>query len=347
MLRALPVLLLLLAFSSPAHAFLGFGKDDAVDTPPDVQTEQARPLYERALKADAANQHGRALRLYKRVTKRYPASDFAPQAYYNTAVIHYDRRKWKKAFESFQSILARHPEFPRFNQLIEYQFNIALSLARGEGTRFLFVIPYRALNRSTEYFETIIRNAPYSPMAPLALMNVALIHQYKNQTAEAIDALDRLINLYPDTLLAEDAYLELAQTFATLVQGPQYDQGATREAISYFEDFLILFSESQDAAVAEQGLADMQDVFARSKLIIGQYYFKYRRWYEAASIFFNEAITTAPESPSAETARQYLDRIEQIRQQREQNAEAEPRDPQDRQREKSFIRRLLDKVIPG
>jgi outer membrane protein assembly factor BamD len=152
-------------------------------------------------------------------------------------------------------------------------------------------------------------------------------------------------NNYPTSLLATDAYLSLAQTFATLVQGPNYDQGATREAMSYFEDFLILYSNHQDVAIAEQGLAEMEDVYARSKLVIGEYYFKYRRWFQAAEIFFNEAITIAPESDAASSAREYIARIQQIRE------NAPPREAagsaSDRVREQSFIRRWLGRIIPG
>jgi outer membrane protein assembly factor BamD len=330
---------LLMAFA-PAHGFLWFDKDP-IDTSPARQTELALPIYEQALSAQRNGQLGKAVGLYRKIIKNYPAADFSAQALYNTGIIQYDRKKWKKAFYAFQSILIFHPDFPQFNELIEYQFRIALAQADGENIRFLVFIPYRALNRSVSYFEIVINNAPYSNLAPLALMNVALIRQHKGQTAEAIDALDRLINNYPTSLLADDAYLSLAETFATLVQGPEYDQGATREAISYFEDFLILFSQNQDVARAEKGLEDMEDVYARSKLVIGQYYFKYRRWYQAAEIFFNEAITIAPESDAAESAREYIARIEEIREMfRDRMAN---QSTPDQQKEKSFIRRLFGK----
>lgn len=334
----------LLAAMSPAHAFLWFG-EDPIDTSPAEQTEAARPIYEDATRAEQKGSLGSALRKYKRIYTKYPASDFAAQSLYNTGIIHYNRKNWKKSFSAFQTILIYHPDFPQFNQLIEYQFRIALAQADGDGIRWLFVIPYRALNRATGYFEVIINNAPYSDFAPLALMNVALIHQHKGQTAQAIDALDRLINNYPSSLLADDAYLSLAETFSTLVQGPHYDQGATREAISYFEDFLILFSQNEEIAKAEQGLAEMEDVYARSKLVIGEYYFKYRGWYQAAEIFFNEAITIAPESDAAATAREFIARIEAAR--AERAAAQEDDDSPERVKERSFIRRWLDRVIPG
>ncbi|MFO7724476.1 MAG: tetratricopeptide repeat protein [Oceanipulchritudo sp.] len=340
---AIPFLCLLAALT-PAHGFLWFG-NNPIDASPAEQTAEARPVYEEALEAQQAGRTGRALRKYKRVYEKYPASDFSAQALYNSGVIHFERKNWKKAFNAFQSILIFHPDFPQFNELIRFQFRIALAQAEGDNIRFLFVIPYRALNRSVQYFEIVINNAPYSELAPLALMNVALIHQYKGQTANAIEALDRLINNYPTSVLADDAYLSLAETFATLVQGPHYDQGATREAISYFEDFLILYSNNEDIARAEEGLAEMEDVYARSKLVIGEYYLRHRGWFQAAEIFFNEAITIAPESDAADAARDFIARMEAIRENRPPPSTPEER--KDREEEKSFIQRLLDPILPG
>lgn len=333
------VLLSLLFVMPSAHAINWlWWRDKPIDISPMIQTERARPIYQKALAAERDGRMRRALKLYKEIYTDFPASSFSAQSLFNSAIIRYDRKDWKKSYSAFQSILIYHPDFPKFNEIVEYQFKIALACADGDGIRFLFVFPSHAYNRAVEYFEIVINNAPYSDLAPLALMNIALIRQYQNETVLAIDALDRLINAYPSSLLADDAYLSLAETFAENVQGPMYDQGATREAISYFEDFLILFSTNQELERAEKGLAEMEDVYARSKLVIGQYYFKHRRWYQAAEIFFNEAITTAPDSEAAQVARGYIEQIEKIR------AEWTPPEPQapEQQKERSFIRRLLN-----
>ena len=339
MTRTILILIGLMVLSAPAQAFdWKFWREKPIDTAPAVQTEAARPIYQKALAAQQKGHNRRALGLYKKIYQKYPASNYSAQALFNTGVIQYERKKWKKSFFAFQAILIQHADFPRFNEIVEYQFRIALALADGNGVRFLFVLPSRSYNRSVSYFEIVIRNAPFSDLAPLALMNVALIHQYQHDTALAVDALDRLINSYPNSLLADDAYLSLAETFADLVQGPMYDQGATREAISYFEDFLILFSTNEKVGQAEKGLAEMEDVYARSKLVIGEYYFKHRRWYQAAEIFFNEAITTAPDSPAAVTARQYIQQIETIR------ANFTPPTPEEQAKENGFIKRFLRRI---
>lgn len=319
-----------------ADAFFGWFFRTSSDLPPAEQTERARPIFNKAQELENDGRNRTAIRRYRRVYNRFPASDYAAEATYRYAMLRYDQGKWGDAFDGFQRLLAYHPDFPHFNEIVRYQFDIALKVADGEGVRFLGIIPYRPLNRATDYFYGIVNNAPYHDLAPLALMNAALIAQYQGNTMEAIDALDWMINEYPNSLLASDAYLTLAETFSELVDGPEYDQGATREAMSYFEDFLILYSEHERVGRAEEGLREMEDVYARSKLVLGHFYYRYRGWYDAAEIFFNETITTAPDSEAADSAREYLASIEE----RREAAEA-ARSDDDRDDERGFIRRLL------
>lgn len=281
---------------------------------PTEQTERSAELFREALLDVERGRNRSAERKFRHIFRRYPLSDYSAQSLHTYGRLTFQRRQWRKSFEAFQTLLSRHPEFPRFNEVIAYQFDIALALAEGTGVRWLGIIPYRAFNRSVAYFEVVVRNAPFSDFAPLALMNVARIHERRGNIPEAIDALDRLINNYPSSLLASDAYLALAETFSELVSGPLYDQGATREAMSYFQDFLILFPQDEGVARAEEGLEAMREIYARSRLVIGKYYFRHRNWYRAAEIFFNETITIAPLSEPARQARLYLERIEEFRQ---------------------------------
>lgn len=249
---------------------------------------------------------------FKRIVKRYPQSLHAPKALYRSARLYFDRKKFRKAFTDYYSIIRLYPYFENYNQVITEEFEIASALMEEKTSKYFGVIPFRNYDLAARYFEAIIASAPYSDYAPLSLMNVALIHKKQGNQLHAIDALDRLINFYPRSMLASDAYLELAESFSLMVDGPRYDQGATREAISHFEDFLILYPESQAVAIGETGLSEMQDVLAKSKLEMGEFYYKKRRNYVAAQVFFNEAITVAPTSRSANKARTYLARIDKI-----------------------------------
>ncbi|MBL9216376.1 MAG: tetratricopeptide repeat protein [Opitutaceae bacterium] len=261
-------------------------------------------------KARAAEEAGRereALKLYGTVTKKYPNSLYAPEAFYRTGLIREKRQQYYKAFDAFQQMVARYPNSEKFIQVIGEQYRIASQLAEGKRTRIWGIIPgFRNREKALEYYETIVQTAPFSDYAPLSLMNASRGYKKIGETEAAIDALDRMINTYPRNVLTPDAYLKIAETHTSLVDGPYYDQASTKLAITYYEDYMILFPGDPNMAAAEKGLDQMKTVLAKSKLTMADYYYKYRRNYKAAKVFYNEAITVYPDSKVAAEARTKL-----------------------------------------
>lgn len=276
-----------------------------------VGGQNALTLMNKARAAEERHSTGTAIRAYKKVAKKYPSSVYAAEAFYRSGRLYLSRKQYFKAFDNFAQVLSRYPNTKHFNEVIGEEYRIASALLDGARNRIWGFIPgFTNRSRAIEYFEYIIRSAPYSDYAPLALMNEARGHLKEHETEEAIDALDRMINSYPQSLLAPDAYLKLAQTHAMLVDGPNYDQGSTKEAITYFEDFLILFPNDPNIPAAAKGLDSMKQVLAQSKINIGDFYFRRRHNYTAAKVFYNEAITSYPDSPVAARAKQKLAEVE-------------------------------------
>jgi outer membrane protein assembly factor BamD len=276
----------------------------------DVQ--RATELMNKARAAEERDNRGSAIKTYARVAKRFPNSVFAPEALFRQGNLLLDRRQYYKAFQAFQSVMSLYPNNERFGEVLATQYQLAESLMNGARNYHWGWLPsFRSRERAITYFEWVVANAPFSDYAPLALMNIARTHQRLNNTPFAIDALDRLINNYSQSLLAPDAYLALAQTHASLVDGPAYDQESTREAITYFEDFMIIFPDDPGLAEAQHGLDQMRTVFAESKMILGDYQLKHNQNFQGARVFYNEAITSFPGSEVAERARAQLEVIEQ------------------------------------
>ena len=252
-----------------------------------------------------------ALSAYGKVAKKFPNSIYAPEAFYRTAKLRLARKQYFNAFDAFQNLVGRYPNTKRFNEVIGEQYRIASAMLDGARNRILGFIPgFTNRSKALEYFEIILANAPYSDYAPLSLMNIARGHQKLGETEEAIDALDRMVNAYPQSLLAPDAYLKLGQAHADLVDGPAYDQASTKEALTYFEDFQILFPSDSNVASAAKGLDKMKATLAESKMVIGDFYFLKRDNYTAAKVFYNEAITAYPDSPVAGRAKKRLAAVE-------------------------------------
>jgi len=268
-------------------------------------------LMNKARQSEENKSYGSAIRTYTKVTDKFPTSIYAPEAFYRIAQIRLLQNNLYKAFDAYQAILSRYPNVKRFNFIISEEYKIASAVLDGARTRLWFGIPgFSNRERGIGFFEQIVQNAPYSDYAPLALMNVARGHEFLGNTDEAVDALDRLINSYGSSVLAPDAYLRLAKLHSQLVEGAFYDQGETKQSITYSEDFMLLFPSDAKIAEAAKNLDTMKKMLAESKVKIGDFYFLKRDNYTAARVFYNEAITSYPDSEVAKLARAKLVQVE-------------------------------------
>jgi len=268
------------------------------------QMNKARRLEERGSTYSA-------LKAYEKIAKKYANSVYAPEALYRSGMLHLKRRQYLKTFDDLQLLIARYPNTRRFDEVIGVQYRLAGALLDGARSRIWGWLP-GLTNRakSIQYFEVIVANAPYNDYAPLALMNAARGYEFLGDKEESIDAMDRLVNSYPQSVMAPVAYLKLGQLHASVSQGPYYDQASTKEAISYYEDFMILFPSDANIAVAARGLEQMKSMLAQSKVKLGDFYFYKLENYTAARVFYNEAITAYPDSSVAAVAKKRLTEVD-------------------------------------
>jgi outer membrane protein assembly factor BamD len=271
----------------------------------------ALDMMNKARSEEEAGKKSAAMSLYEKVAKKYSASIYAPEALYRAGRIRDGRRQYFKAFEDFQTILQRYPNTRRFDEVIGNQYRIAAALLNGARNRAWGWLPmFTNRVRAIQYFEVILIDAPYSDYAPLSLMDAARGYQDVKETDAAIDALDRLVNTYPQSVLAPVAYLKLGDMFASLSQGPQYDQASTKQAMTYYDDYMILYPGDGDIAKAAAGVDKMKTILAQSKIYIGDFYFYKRLNFTAARVFYNEAITAYPDSDPARVAKKRLKEVD-------------------------------------
>ena len=312
----------------------------------DSDGEQAQALLEKAESELAENDFRGALSTYKKIAKRFPiekaeTSDgrkvyAAAEALYQSALVRERYSQWGKAFDALQQVVEKYPSYD-FDKVIVAQSRIAAKLGAGARTKvFRFIPGFKNYGQALEFHQKIAENARGPEHAPIALMASADIARRDNKEVEAIDSLERLINLYPEDRLSEKAYFDLAVIHESMVKGPLYDQGATLKAVNFYEDYLILFEalakaprETDDDFAkrreawrvrlqeAEKGLGRMRDMLARSKLEIGQFYHRHGHKFaprssvkKPATQYYNEAITLAPDSDSARSATELLKEFE-------------------------------------
>ncbi len=278
------------------------------------ETSTVSNALEAMNKAREAQENGSnaaALSYYKTVVADYPESIFAPEALYQMGVVYLKRGQFPSAYECAQEIVKNYPDYQNFKRVIELEFNIASQMQDGKTYYVWGWFPwFTSYKDIIKYYESVVKNAPYGDFAPIALMNISTVAEREKEYDSAFDALERVINGYPDCIFTSDAYMQMAKLYRKMVEGPEYDQNPTKNAISFYQDYITLFPKESEIVSAEEGLEKMQDILARSRLVIGDFFYYYRNNNPAAAIFYNETITVAPRSPAADEARRQLAKID-------------------------------------
>ncbi len=302
--------------------------------------DEAKEWFLEAIELQRADELSDALKLFEKFTKRRCdlIIDFentptliGPESIYRAAMIREKQGDWKKSFDHLQLIAKAYVRYD-FERVASSLMRIAEQIATEDLPKKWGVVPrLRSGSEDRERFNQIVELSRGPKFAPRALLVLAEISLKDDKIDEAVDALERLVNYYPDHYHCEKAYFMLGEIHQGFVSGPSYDQGSTLQALNYYEDYLILFeqspprgaNESQEQfelrikesserkELARKGRQAMRESLAQSKLEVGKYveqYGKYFlvRWQELgnqpALQFYNQAITTAPESDAAREA---------------------------------------------
>ena len=283
---------------------------------------------------------GDALGLYEKFAKR--RSDLVVnvngssilvggEALYRAAILRESKGDWKDAFNHLELLAVAYPRYD-FERVAEALMRLAEKLAKDDLPRKWGVVPrFRSGSEDRARLNRIAELSRGPQFAPRALMALAEIALKEEKEEDAIDALERMVNFYPENYLCEKAYFMLAEIYQDRVSGPAYDQGSTLKALNFFEDYLLLFDRAPDRGKhesyeaykerlnqysdrkknAQTGKRNMRQTLAASKLEVGSYVEKYGKYFilhweelgnQPALQFYNEAITTAPESDAARLA---------------------------------------------
>lgn len=251
------------------------------------------------------------LKIYEQVYKNYPNSDQAPEAYFHRGELYENNREFSAAMKMFSAIIEKYPESAWFAPAVEHGFNVAKSLQSGTRPRYFGFIPgLKDYTSAVKNYELVVKYAPYSRFAPQALFEIAKLHQRERHYEQAIDALERVIDLYPDSVEVSDAYLRLAEVYSSLVKGVEYNQGGALAARRYYREFISLFPLDARIPEVQQKIRDLEESVSRSKIALGDFYFNARYNDVAAKRLYRLAVDFAPYTQAAEIAQAEIDAID-------------------------------------
>lgn len=256
--------------------------------------------------------------LYGSVIAAFPTTLFAAEALYQQSVILTMLRQFEEAFEHVRTLVETYPGSDRVADALVQGYVIAEMGRQGVRPRkFGGRIPWLKDRKAVlRFYDGLYAMAPQSKIAPRVLFRKGVFaSEIATETFEgdriydAIDAFEQLISSHPESPLVPEAYLYLAGTYETLSPGADWDQVSTRRALNYYTDFYSLYPEHPKAEFAYNRAEALRAQIAANRLAVGDFYYVRRNNMRAALVFYNEALTYAPDSSAAVEARERIEKI--------------------------------------
>jgi outer membrane protein assembly factor BamD (BamD/ComL family) len=317
--RLLLVLLCLLAFPyrSPAPLIYRPGEGwvyEAVGSEGKWQLPRAKDQLEFAQAAFDNKDYSLALKAARRVVSVWPLSDYAPQAQYLVGRCYEAKGQDEKAFKEYQKVLEKQPKISNYEEILESQFEIADKYLAGKWFKLWGFIPiFSSMEKTADMYEKIVRNGPFSDVAPRAQMKVGTAREKQHNFPLAAKAYEIAAERYHDRpQVAADALYREGLAYHKQAQTAEYDQSTAGKAIDTFTYFMTLYPNDPRSPETREIITDLRREQARGNFEIAKYYDKGKRW-KAAEIYYNEVVNLSIGDPKAVYGAEAQQRLDELK----------------------------------
>ena len=293
----IPIVLLALFFTSsecPAPFIYTPGEGWSYETPGSAGKwirETAKDQLDVAKQAFDEEDYKIVNKAAGRVIRQWPFSDYAPEAQYMKALAYEGRKRYEKAFKSYQDLLTKYPKYDKYDEVLNRQFEIANRFLEGRRFRIWGLFPlYRSMDKTTEMYKDLIKSGPYSDVAPDAQMNIGAAREKKKDFAGAVVAYETAADKYSGMEgVAANALYSAGEALMKEAKEAEYDQSVARRAIDTFNDFGALHPEDTRNENAETFIRELRVEQARGNLKVARYYDKLHID-RGALTYYNEVV---------------------------------------------------------
>ena len=272
---------------------------------------RAKDQLEVAERAFDEQEYGVAMKAARRTVNVWPFSDYAPRGQYLLGRCYEAKSQDEAAFKAYQKLIERYPKIANYDEVILREMAIANRYLAGQWFRAFGYVPlFPSMDKTIKLYEQIIKNGPYSEVAPQAQINIGIAHESKfvSDYAEAARAYERAADRYSDRKEGTDGLYKAGETFYKQAKKAEYDQNVAAQSIATFTDFTTLHPEEKRASDAQKKIETLKTEQARGSYDIARYYERRHKW-EGAKIYYNDVLSKDPNSQFAEEARQRIDAI--------------------------------------
>lgn len=231
----------------------------------------------------------------KALLKTDPGAKIASEAQYRLGVVYEEKGDYRKAFESYKTLLESYPQSARFNEVIEREFRIGNVFFSGKKGKFAGLEILPALPQAVSVFQNIVKSAPYSEFGDKAQFQLGLTFKKMGRYRDAVEAFQTLIDQYPKSDLIPQGRFQLAESSYLRSASEFRNQRALDEASQQVGRLLQRNPDEATSEKMEKLRQIIDEKNAEKNYRIGAYY-EQERYLDSALIYYQDVAKRYPET---------------------------------------------------
>lgn len=255
------------------------------------QRDTAKQQLEAARQAYQGGDYKIAVKAAGRVIRKWPLSDYAPEAQHLIGLAYEGNRRDEKAFKAYQTLVAKHPNYDKYDEVLLRQFQIANKFLNGQRFRLWGLFPlFRSMDKTAGMYRTLIQPGPYSEVAAQAQLRIGTANEKKKNFAAAFAAYQSAADKYAERKeIAAEALYRAGMSLSKEAKDAEYDQSVAKRAIEVFNDFIAFYPDDERVPEAEQNIRKLRVEQARGSLKIARFYDK-KNQKPGALTYYNNVV---------------------------------------------------------
>lgn len=255
------------------------------------QRDTAKQQLEAARQAYQKEDYKVAVKAAGRVIRKWPLSDYAPEAQHLIGLAYEGNRRDEKAFKAYQTLVAKHPNYDKYDEVLQRQFQIANKFLNGQRFRLWGLFPlFRSMDKTAEMYRKLIQPGPYSEVAAQAQIRIGTANEKKKNFAAAFAAYQAAADKYAERKeIASEALYRAGVSLSKEAKDAEYDQSVAKRAIEVFNDFIVFYPDDERVPEAEQNIRKLRVEQARGSLKIARFYDK-KNQKQGALTYYNKVV---------------------------------------------------------
>ncbi len=241
--------------------------------------------------------------------QNFPDSPFYQESFYFLGLGFFHKEEFDVANQYLSTYLKKQTALQHFREAIELKFQIADKFGGGYkkhlgGIQFLpRWMPVK--DEAIEIYDEVINALPNDDLAAKALFGKAKVILGDEEYSSSIEVFQTLIRRFPKHALAPDAYVEIARVYLIESKERYPDADFLDLATLNLKKFRQDFPSDERIEAAENILADMQEVYAKSFYDIAKFYERTKKPH-ASVLYYSKIVKTFPNTKTAELSKKRL-----------------------------------------